>query len=112
VKTKRDVIEILNKGIFCPYETDRALEHLKKYKDDDALETIVKNISSKWAYYWAKEFPEDREIMRAKITESVWVYNWTCRFPEDREIMRKKITDEYWIHRYNSFFNLKSGGEK
>ena len=77
---------------------EKILEKTKSYWEQ-ILQIIggMTEVPSECAYEWAREFPEDREVMRKHITDSEWAYKWARRFPEDREVMRKHVTDSGYV---------------
>ena len=94
MKTKKDVIRILESGKFYKEEAKKALKYLERFSEDATLAEIAEGFPAKWAYLWAKEIG-DKEIMRERITDSEWAYYWT-RDIGDRKVMAERITDLYW----------------
>ena len=55
--------------------------------------------SSDIALQWAILFPEDKDIMRGRVTDE-WTYEWALTWPEDRDIVKKQIKDPFWIREF------------
>ena len=106
MKTKKDIeriiIENMKNRTWCKDACERALKYLQKFKDDDTIDIIAKNIPEEWAYYWARDVG-DRGLMRKFIHSEYWAFKWACKVG-DKELMKKLIHTEegalewaFWI---------------
>ena len=67
--------------------------------DRDIMRPLIKD--SEYAYFWAR-YIGDADIMRPLITASEHAYCWAREFPEDADTMRPRITEEPWKHKFES----------
>ena len=96
VKLFRDIPELVDVVKDTDNCYDTILNVASKYREK-ILSKGTDSWPPAWAYYWALEFPPDRDTMRPLITTSVDAYFW-ARDIGDADTMRPLATDSRYAY--------------
>lgn len=66
--------------------------------DREHMRKFIK--TPEWAFFWATQFPEQRDLMRDKIVNSEYAYKWVRDFGIEHDLMRQKVNESEWAYRW------------